>query len=85
MCRWLTIVPRDSFRQREELAMTEIADITNKYGTSLSATALSLQVLFDRPMLPKAESEFKSFKLGIAVIPIKRMYLERFQETLTGQ
>ena len=85
MCRWLTIVPRDSCRQPEELAMTEKADIPNKFGTSWNASVLSLQVLFARPMLLKAESEFKSFKLGIAVIPIKRIYLERLRETLTGQ
>lgn len=65
--------------------MTEKADIPNKYGTPWGGSALSLSALFDGPLLLKAGSEFKSFRLGIDVIPIKGMYLERLRKTLTGQ
>ena len=64
--------------------MTEDTDIPSKYGPCWSPSAPFMHVLVERLMLPEAGSAFKSFKLGIAVIPIKRMYLERLRETLTG-
>jgi hypothetical protein len=65
--------------------MTKEGDIPNKYASSWSASTFSLQSLVERPKLVEAESDFKSFKLVIAVIPIKHMYLERLRKTLTGQ
>jgi len=64
--------------------MTKGADIPSKYGPCWSASAPPLHVLVEGLMLPEGGSEFKSFKLVIAVIPIKRMYLERLRKTLTG-
>ena len=84
MCRWLTRVARDSCRRKEVVVMTKGADIPNKNGPSSSVSAPSLHLNVERPKLLEAGSEFKSFKLIIAFIPIKHMYLEGLRKTLTG-
>ena len=65
--------------------MRKEADIPSKYGPSWSPSGPSLNVVSEKQKLLGAGFEFKSFKLVIAVIPIKHMYLQLLRKSSTGQ